>query len=160
MNEINYREMSKPKLVLRCEAYSHAIHQLANKVQPLQIENQYLRKRLDLIERNRTMFDQVKGIVVILLFVSSLAMACPKGTEPWEGGCASMPSPDESALAPVVAISTEKAPSDKMPSYERAGVKAAMPPSCASQDAKADQEKADADKQGKHAAGVPVQVGE
>jgi hypothetical protein len=48
----------------------------------------------------------------------------------------------------------EKAPEDKMPSYEREGVNADMPSSLTDQDASSDKEKADADRQGKEAAGI------
>lgn len=59
-----------------------------------------------------------------LLFVAGIVGACPKGTEPWEGGCASMPSPQESTLAPMIPTSNEAVPKDKMPSYEREGIHA------------------------------------
>jgi hypothetical protein len=87
-------------------------------------------------------------------FVKLAHGACPKGTVEHEGTCASMPSPDESALAPLISTSDEQPPVDKMPSYEREGIRAEMPSSLAAQDAKLDLEKSSAEQAGKKAAGL------
>jgi|SRR6266850_2337763 len=94
--------------------------------------------------------------VILVVMLSVPLVACPKGMVDYEGNCADMPSPDTTTLAPMIGtMSDEKPPKDKMPSYERDGIKADTPPSLASDDAKQDQEKAQADAQGKKAAHVP-----
>ena len=47
-----YAKLTKEELVRHCEAYSASLHELANQVMKL-------RWRLDLIEKNRKMFDYV-----------------------------------------------------------------------------------------------------
>lgn len=60
--------------------------------------------------------------LIAVLFASSVAVACPKDTIEISGNCAEMPSPADQTLAPMIATSNEKPPSDKMPSYERPGI--------------------------------------
>ena len=93
--------------------------------------------------------------LIVILFASSVAFAaCPKNQIEYEGTCADLPAPSEQALAPMIQTSTEKPPSDKMPSYEREGIHAETPPSLAAQDAKQDQDRAQAEAQGKASAGI------
>jgi hypothetical protein len=79
-------------------------------------------------------------------------LACDKGCEDHEGTCACDPSPAEQAAS--VAPSNEKPPQDKMPSYEREGIHADMPPSQTAQLEQEDKQKAQADFEGKKAAGL------
>jgi hypothetical protein len=51
-------------------------------------------------------------------------------------------------------VSDEKPPSDKMPSYQREGITVIDAPNMAAEDTKADQEKIQADAQGKKSAGI------
>jgi hypothetical protein len=62
-------------------------------------------------------------LIVVLLAVPSFA-SCPNGSIDHDGLCAAMPAPQGGAES--VKPSDEKAPDDKMPSYERAGIKADM----------------------------------
>jgi hypothetical protein len=59
---------------------------------------------------------------IALLVILSSAKACPKGDSEWEGACVVDIQP-ESAPADTVKPSDEKPPKDKMPSYEREGIK-------------------------------------
>jgi hypothetical protein len=90
----------------------------------------------------------------VLMFISTPVLACPAGTIDLEGNCAIVDAPPAETAVPVKP-SDEKPPKDKMPSYEREGVKALMLPPLTAQDEKQDQEKTDAVAQGKSAAGVP-----
>ena len=88
---------------------------------------------------------------LLLLSVPATAVNCPKGSTEYGGVCASDQTPEG---GPSAKPSDEKPPQDKMPSYEREGIKAATPPSLAPQiQAQMDAEKA-ADKAGKLAAGI------
>jgi hypothetical protein len=92
----------------------------------------------------------MKTIAVILLS-SQLAGACADGCFPYRDTCACDIKPE--AAAPVQP-SNEAVPQDKMPSYQREGIHADMPPSLIAQDEKADQERAEAIEKGKKEAGV------
>jgi hypothetical protein len=89
----------------------------------------------------------------ILLFISSIAMACDKGCTEYEGNCACDQKPIIDNT-PEAKPSDEKPPSDKMPSYQREGIHADMPQSKITEDAKWDAENAKADAAGKKAAGL------
>jgi hypothetical protein len=91
----------------------------------------------------------MKTLIVILLLVPTVALACQDGFVPTdvEGVCVEVPKP--------VQPSDEKPPTDKHLDDYRPDVVTA--PNMADQDAKADAEKAEADKEGKAAAGVPEQ---
>lgn len=80
--------------------------------------------------------------------------ACPPGSIEIEGVCAADLKPEQPTQADGVQPSDEKPPLDKMPSYEREGIHAETPPSMAAQDVKMDAEKAQANAQGKKAAGI------
>ena len=93
-------------------------------------------------------------LITVLLFVSSLAVAaCPPHTVEYNGGCY-VDLPAEKDTTPSVQPLDEKPPSDKMPSYQRVGINALTPPSLAAQDARDDEEKSQADTQGKKSAGL------
>jgi len=95
-------------------------------------------------------------IILILFFLAvPVTASCPKNSEVYEGVCVAMPAPEEQTLAPIVQGSTETAPTDKMPSYEREGIHADMPPSLTAYDIAADEAKKAADAQGKKAAIIP-----
>lgn len=89
--------------------------------------------------------------LLLLLPVSASAVDCPKGSSEWNGGCVVDIAPE---VAPPVQPSDEKPPSDKMPSYEREGANVIDAPNMGDADAKADQDKRDAEAQGKHSAGL------
>jgi hypothetical protein len=91
-------------------------------------------------------------IAILIVLLSASAMACPKGSTEYEGNCA-IDLPVAESEKPV-APSDEKPPTDKMPSYEREGVHALMPPSLVAQDEKEDQQRAQATDEGKKAAGI------
>lgn len=101
----------------------------------------------------------MKRIMLTVAFCAGLtavshAVVCPKGYFEWRGECAADIQP---IAAPPVQPSDEKPPSDKMPSYQREGVTIIDAPSMTFKDATADQEKRDADTEGKKAAGIPPQ---
>jgi hypothetical protein len=89
--------------------------------------------------------------LAVLMFMAQIAGACPSGSIEWEGTCSKDIQPE---IAPSVQPSDEKPPKSGMPSYQAEGVNAVMPPSCAAEDAKQDQAKAEAEAQGKRAAGL------
>lgn len=94
-------------------------------------------------------------LAVAVLFVSGVAVAsCPKGTIEFSGGCAEMPSPSESTLAPMVATSNEKPSRHPEAAWQRGEVNAVNPPSLAAQDAKMDQDNAAAVAEGRAKAGI------
>lgn len=93
-------------------------------------------------------------IAIALLFVSSLSMACPKGSEEFNGNCAEMPSPSESALTPMIRPSDEKPSRHPESAWERGEVKADMPASCAATRKCSDDIAINAQAQGKKAARI------
>ena len=91
-------------------------------------------------------------VSVVALF-AVVAMGCPDGfTAYGKDVCVQDLKPE--AAPDVYKVDDAKPPTDKMPSYQREGIVADMPPSCAAQDAKMDQERDQADKQGKKNAGI------
>jgi hypothetical protein len=96
----------------------------------------------------------MKTLLIVLLFAVPVLAVCSKDSIEIEGVCAVMPSPEESTLAPIVSTSDEKPSRHPEPAYLRGDVKADMPPSCSAKDAKSDQDKAQADKDGKKSAGL------
>lgn len=80
-----------------------------------------------------------------------LALVCAKNEYEYNGECVADIQP---ITAPAVQPSDEKPPTDKMPSYQREGITVIDAPSTTASDAKADQDKADADAQGKESAGL------
>ena len=96
--------------------------------------------------------------LIVILFASSVAFAaCPKNQIEYEGTCADLPAPSEQALAPMIPTSTEKPPSDKMPSYEREGINAVNPPSLAAKDMETDRNNRCADLKGKKSAKLKLE---
>ena len=94
----------------------------------------------------------MKTIIVVLLFAASSAWAtCNQECYEYNGVCACdiKPYGDSSVHA-----SDEKPPEDKMPSYQREGIKVLELPSLGGEDIKADQAMAEADEIGKKAAGI------
>ena len=98
----------------------------------------------------------VLSIIAMITFLSSLIVssdaACKAGCEYHDGVCA-CEAPVHKAK-PVDLSSDEKPPKDKMPSYQREGIKADMPESLKAQDEKMIREINDASLQGKKAAGI------
>lgn len=93
----------------------------------------------------------MKYLLIVLLLVPVSLVACPKGSYEYNGGCEMDIQPQQ---APSVKPSEERPPSDKMPSYQREGVKVIDVPNMAGEDAKLDREKVEADRDGKKAAGL------
>ncbi len=82
------------------------------------------------------------GLAALFLAVSQVnaqAKDCPKGSYEYRGDCVLDIQPE---TAKSVQPSDEKPPKDKMPSYQREGVKVLMPDNLASRDEKANGEKA------------------
>lgn len=88
-------------------------------------------------------------LVVLLASITTASLACPKGASEWNGGCVYDLQPQ---LAEPVKPSDEVPPSNKMPSYQRADVNLVDAPNCAKEDERMDQEKKDADAEGKRRA--------
>jgi len=91
----------------------------------------------------------------LLFFVAVLLLACPTGCSQYEGNCAC----DEKTITATVTVqpgvvSDEKPPRHPQPAYERGDVTVDTPPSLAGQDEKQDREKANANFEGKKAAGL------
>lgn len=93
-------------------------------------------------------------VIVALFAVNANAVTCPTGCEYHSGVCACDSAPEKSTAADEPAPSDEKPPKDKMPSYQREGVHADTPPSCAQTNNCEDQKKIDASNEGKKAAGI------
>lgn len=89
--------------------------------------------------------------LAVLLVTPIAGMACPKGSVEWHGDCAVDIQPE---IAKPVVPSDEKPPSDKMPSYQREDVKLVDAPNMRDEDAKADLDRAEADKEGRQRAGI------
>lgn len=93
--------------------------------------------------------------ISIVVLCTIVAMSCPKGTIDYQGICADMPSADTETLAPAVGVvSDEKPPRHPEPAYERGEVTVDNLQSKIYEDSKMDQEKAQADADGKKAAGL------
>jgi hypothetical protein len=96
----------------------------------------------------------MKSLIAVLLLVPAVSFAkkCPSGTEPYKGECVSSDATPYGA--DPVKPSEEKVPEEKMPSWQRPDVTVVNAPNMADADAKLDQEKAQADHDGKKAAGL------
>ena len=90
-------------------------------------------------------------VLIMLLSASAFAVNCEKGSYEYNGGCVVDIAPE---IAPPVQPSDEKPPEEKLPSYEREGTNVVDAPNMGDADAKADQDKRDAEAQGKHSAGL------
>lgn len=91
--------------------------------------------------------------LIVVLFLSVPAVACPIGTLVYEGVCAADPRPAVVAVD-YVKPSDEKPPHHPESAWQRGDVKADMSQSKMADDEKQDQEKIEAEKQGKKAAGI------
>jgi hypothetical protein len=93
--------------------------------------------------------------VAFVFSVKSFAVVCGTGCTEMEGVCACEAQTEKvSTVTPSNIVSGDKVPTYKIPSYEREGIKAAMPSPLTAEDAKLDQEKSQADASGKKAAGL------
>ena len=91
-------------------------------------------------------------LLVLLLSAPAFAVTCEKGCYEYRDECAcDIPV----ITAPPVQPSDEKPPEGKMPSWQREGIQVMDAKNMAYEDAKADDEKREADEQGKKAAGIP-----
>lgn len=91
------------------------------------------------------------AVVFLLTFLTVVMFACDKGCFPFKGECACDIQPQ---TAPPVKPSDEKPPDDKMPSYQREGVLIVDAQNMTFDDEKIDQEKRDAEAEGKKNAGI------
>lgn len=90
---------------------------------------------------------------LILMFIASLASAtCPAGTVADSGACRYLN--EASAEDNAKWVSDEKPPKHPEPAWQRGEVKAIAAPSALAEDLRSDEEKANADREGKMAAGV------
>lgn len=73
----------------------------------------------------------MKTVFLIVIMLPTFALACPRGSVEYQGSCAIELTPAESPTAADSAkwVSDEKPPKDKMPSYEREGIKIVNAPS-------------------------------
>ncbi len=85
------------------------------------------------------------------IIVMSLAVVCAPGSYQYKDGCVVDIQPE---IAQPVKPSDEKPPSDKMPSYQREGIAIVDAPNMGYVDAQADQNKRDAETEGKKTAGI------
>ena len=94
-------------------------------------------------------------VVVLIVTISSMTYAAKCGQNEFEykGECQADIKP---ISAQPVQPSDEKPPTDKMPSYEREGIKVIEAQNMANSDVQADIEKFNADEEGKRAAGIKV----
>lgn len=89
--------------------------------------------------------------LALSLLVPVTAVACPKGSYEYRGGCVVDIQPISGT---AVQPSDEKPPDDKMPSYQREGITVIDAPSTSAADAQSDRDKVDADTEGKKSAGL------
>ncbi len=94
------------------------------------------------------------SLIIALTLMGGRAIACEKGCVEWGGNCA-CDAKTEAIPAPAIPPNNEPPPRSGAPSYQAEGIHADMPPSLISKDAQWNQEKADADAQGKKSAGIP-----
>jgi len=91
--------------------------------------------------------------IAILIAVLGVT-GCPTGTVEYRGDCYADPKAETDNI-PSVKPSDERPPSEKLPSYQRPGIHADEPQSLSAQDAKEDEQRHQADAEGKAAAGAP-----
>ncbi len=65
--------------------------------------------------------------MLIVLFLAAPAVACNKGCQPYQDGICVCDPPQETYKMAPTPTSEEKPPTEKMPSYQRAGIHADMP---------------------------------
>jgi hypothetical protein len=95
----------------------------------------------------------MKLIYLLIVFIlSTPVLACKSGYEPTDVPGVCVESQSSSMQASLV--SDEKPPKDKMPSYEREGVKLIDAHDCTEDDRKTDLTTAQAERQGKKEAGI------
>ena len=95
-------------------------------------------------------------IMIAVALLSSLAVACPKGTIEYNGACYADPKPSDNVPVPETKPSDEKPPRHPEPPYQRGDVMAAMPPSEIANDTAADVKKKCAEISGKKKGHVPL----
>lgn len=95
----------------------------------------------------------MKKLILLLLLTPALAAACDKGCEKFKDTCVCQDATPY--FGTPVQPSDEKVPDDKMPSYQREGMVLATVENTMTRDENADKAKAQADRDGKHAAGIP-----
>lgn len=98
-------------------------------------------------------------LINVIAFLSAwlalpFLLACDTGCFEYEGNCACDQKPEQLKPSEEIKPSDEVPPRSGMPAYQAENIKADMSSSVAAQDAKADQEKQEADLQGKKAAGL------
>lgn len=93
-------------------------------------------------------------LIAILLIASNALAVCPKGFEEHEGVCASLQGQVQEGSMDASVASDEKPSKHPEPAWQRGEVNIVNVPNCAAEDIKADQERAQADKEGKLAAGI------
>lgn len=95
----------------------------------------------------------MKWLMIALLVVPvvTVCSACPKNASEWNGGCVYDLEPN---TAPPVVPSDEKPSGHPQPAYQRGEVTIVDAPNCAKEDERMDQEKIEATKQGRKAAGI------
>ncbi len=91
-------------------------------------------------------------LYLLIALLSIPAISCQNGCTEYQGSCACDAVPEKAVQ--TIQPSDEKPPTDKMPSYQREGIVADMPPSMAVKDLKADQDRDAAELQGKLSAGL------
>ncbi len=96
-------------------------------------------------------------VITCIIVASNATASCNKGCSEYHGNCACDEKPYQAI--PVAPSSDEAPPRSGMPSWQDPSVKADMPQSNAFEDMKMDLEKAEADAQGKRAAGIEPFVG-
>lgn len=93
-------------------------------------------------------------VVAMLLAAPAVASSCPSGCEEYQGNCA---CDLQAHKAPEVNYASDEKPrKEQVREWESGEVKADMPQNLIAADSKLDQERAQADQEGKIAAGVPI----
>ena len=89
--------------------------------------------------------------LIVIATLTATAIACPKGYEAFKGDCVADIQPE---TAPPIKPSDEKPPRSGYPAWQQADVKVIDEPSKVQEDTQMDQERVQADSQGKKAAGL------
>jgi len=97
----------------------------------------------------------MKTIVLLLLASNVFAVVCPTNYTEWEGVCAQLDAPRDKSTEPEINYASDEKPSrHPEPEWQRGEVKIAVIRNLAAEDIHMDQEKAQADAEGKAAAGI------
>lgn len=99
-------------------------------------------------------------ILIVVVFLASPSFAelkCPKRSFDWRGTCTADIQPEKIPASAMVQPSDEEPPRNPQPEWETGKVKVIDAPNLLFEDQEWDRSRAEADRQGKEAAGLPLE---